>query len=63
MVSAWQGLTDILPSKTDINAGVVMCWEQNTQTIVMAGDARMLRVWDTEHELRLQDIPTGIKNS
>uniref|UniRef100_A0A6M2DI61 Putative guanine nucleotide binding protein mip1 n=1 Tax=Xenopsylla cheopis TaxID=163159 RepID=A0A6M2DI61_XENCH len=59
LVSAWQGLTDILPSKTDTNAGVVMCWEQSTQTIVMAGDTRVLRVWDTEHELKLQDIPTG----
>lgn len=42
--------------------GVVMTWEQWTQTLITSGDARVVRFWDAEKELKAFDIPTGILN-
>lgn len=36
-----------------------MCWEQWTQTTITSGDVRLIRIWDTERELKDYDIPTG----
>jgi regulator-associated protein of mTOR len=40
-------------------AGSVMSWEQRTQSVVVTGDVRIIRIWDAESELNVQDIPTG----
>ncbi|XP_073974210.1 regulatory associated protein of MTOR complex 1 isoform X2 [Rhodnius prolixus] len=41
------------------NSGVsVMAWDQVRQTMIVGGDNRVLRIWDAETELLLQDIPT-----
>jgi regulator-associated protein of mTOR len=40
-------------------AGLVMSWEQRTQNLVVTGDVRIIRLWDAESELKVQDIPTG----
>lgn len=39
--------------------GLLLCWEQWTQTVITTGDVRVLRFWDAEKELRAFDIPTG----
>lgn len=47
---------------TDVDiagAGLVMSWEQRTQNVVVTGDVRIIRMWDAESELKVQDIPTG----
>lgn len=36
-----------------------MEWQQQTQTLVVAGTARCLRVWDACSERKLLDISTG----
>jgi hypothetical protein len=40
-------------------AGAVVLWEQRTQNVVVTGDVRVIRIWDAESELKVQDIPTG----
>ena len=40
-------------------AGLVMSWEQRTQNLIVTGDVRIIRLWDAESELKVQDIPTG----
>lgn len=40
-------------------AGVLLSWEQWTQTLMTAGDHRAIRFWDVEREMRAFDIPTG----
>ncbi|KAF6096782.1 regulatory associated protein of MTOR complex 1 [Phyllostomus discolor] len=57
MVTAWQGLSDMLP--TTRGAGMVVDWEQETGLLVSSGDVRVVRVWDTDREVKVQDIPTG----
>ncbi|XP_068119978.1 regulatory-associated protein of mTOR isoform X2 [Hyperolius riggenbachi] len=72
MVTAWQGLSDMLPStrgltrrvsiyldKSKQGAGMVVDWEQETGLLVTSGDVRIIRIWDTEREMKVQDIPTG----
>uniref|UniRef100_A0A674DQZ7 Regulatory-associated protein of mTOR n=1 Tax=Salmo trutta TaxID=8032 RepID=A0A674DQZ7_SALTR len=74
MVTAWQGLSDMLPttrglarrvsicldrSKGQGGAGMVVDWEQETGLLMTSGDVRVIRIWDTEREMKVQDIPTG----
>ncbi|XP_020795488.1 regulatory-associated protein of mTOR isoform X6 [Boleophthalmus pectinirostris] len=57
MVTAWQGLSDMLP--TTRGAGMVVDWEQDTGLLMTSGDVRVIRIWDTDREMKVQDIPTG----
>ncbi|KAG9473482.1 hypothetical protein GDO78_004012 [Eleutherodactylus coqui] len=74
MVTAWQGLSDMLPStrgglarRVSIyldrskqgGAGMVVDWEQETGLLITSGDVRIIRLWDTDREMKVQDIPTG----
>ncbi|KAK2496543.1 hypothetical protein MC885_000490 [Smutsia gigantea] len=57
MVTAWQGLSDMLP--TTRGAGMVVDWEPETGLLMSSGDVRIVRIWDTDREMKVQDIPTG----
>ncbi|XP_077184334.1 regulatory-associated protein of mTOR isoform X3 [Paroedura picta] len=57
MVTAWQGLSDMLP--TTRGAGMVVDWEQESGLLMTSGDVRIIRIWDTDREMKVQDIPTG----
>ncbi|MBN3307550.1 RPTOR protein, partial [Amia calva] len=73
MVTAWQGLSDMLPTTRGLarrvsiyldrskqgGAGMVVDWEQETGLLMTSGDVRVIRVWDTDREMKVQDIPTG----
>ncbi|XP_014742919.1 PREDICTED: regulatory-associated protein of mTOR [Sturnus vulgaris] len=73
MVTAWQGLSDMLPSTRGLarrvsiyldrskqgGAGMVVDWEQETGLLMTSGDVRIIRIWDTDREMKVQDIPTG----
>ncbi|XP_053084071.1 regulatory-associated protein of mTOR isoform X3 [Pangasianodon hypophthalmus] len=93
MVTAWQGLSDMLPTtrvcgkafwncsvsrdsrenpgcsglarRVSIyldrskQGGMVVDWEQENGLLMTSGDVRVIRIWDTEREMKVQDIPTG----
>ncbi|GFG29093.1 hypothetical protein Cfor_00263 [Coptotermes formosanus] len=61
LVTAWHALADVSPVSRSLNAGagLVMSWEQRTQNLIVTGDVRIIRLWDAESELKVQDIPTG----
>ncbi|XP_064126664.1 regulatory-associated protein of mTOR isoform X5 [Loxodonta africana] len=73
MVTAWQGLSDMLPTTRGLarkvsicldsskqgGAGMVVDWEQETGLLMSSGDVRIIRIWDTDREMKVQDIPTG----
>lgn len=40
-------------------ARLVTKWEQESLTLAVTGDVRIVRLWDAETELKKQDIPTG----
>jgi len=40
-------------------ARLVTKWEQESLTLAVTGDVRIVRLWDAETELKKQDISTG----
>ncbi|CAH0563709.1 unnamed protein product [Brassicogethes aeneus] len=56
LVSAWQAFNDLRLPKL---SGVLLTWEQYTQTLITAGDHRCIRFWDAARELRAFDLATG----
>ncbi|EDO47933.1 predicted protein [Nematostella vectensis] len=59
VVTAWQALSGMLPSTRGSGSGLVVNWEQETGILLASGDVRFIRVWDTQREMKMQDIPTG----
>ncbi|CAG9766150.1 unnamed protein product [Ceutorhynchus assimilis] len=55
LVSAWQAFSNFKTKQT----GVLVAWEQWTQTVITTGDTRVLRFWDIEREMKAFDIPSG----
>ena len=52
MVSAWQGVNDMLP--TSKGSGLVMDWDQSNGIVYASGDVRVIRLWNAQHELKVQ---------
>uniref|UniRef100_A0A8D8PEE5 Regulatory-associated protein of mTOR n=1 Tax=Culex pipiens TaxID=7175 RepID=A0A8D8PEE5_CULPI len=63
LVTAWHGLFDFnSPTTAKVGTselGLVMAWHQKTQTIMAAGEAKYVRLWDAEREMKVCDIPSG----
>lgn len=49
MVSAFRALTDIVPSNK--NAGLVFDWQQGQGKLLVAGDVKVVRVWNAATEI------------
>ncbi|XP_065193871.1 regulatory-associated protein of mTOR-like isoform X1 [Sycon ciliatum] len=66
-VAAWRALTDLAPvprAATGLATqqpvpSLVLDWEQESGVLFASGNARIIRVWDTQREQIIQDIPTG----
>ena len=41
------------------SSGMILCWSQESSTLVASGDVRHVRLWDVNSERKIQDIPTG----
>lgn len=52
IVSAWQAITDMLPIAKA--AGLVVEWHQRAGIVYSSGDTRVIRLWDVDHELKIQ---------
>ncbi|XP_071105465.1 regulatory-associated protein of mTOR-like isoform X1 [Haliotis cracherodii] len=57
LVTAFQALSDMLPLSR--GSGLVCEWEQDSGMLLASGDVRVIRLWDTQKEMKLQDIPTS----
>ncbi|XP_061193905.1 regulatory-associated protein of mTOR-like isoform X1 [Saccostrea echinata] len=60
LVTAFQAITDLIP--TVRRAGLVMDWEQESGMLLASGDVRIIRIWDSQRETKVQDIPTGAES-
>lgn len=49
MVSAFRALTDLVPSNK--NAGLVFDWQQGQGKLLVAGDVKVIRVWNVGTEI------------
>lgn len=49
LVTAFRALTDLIPSNK--NAGLVFDWQQGKGQVLVAGDVKVIRVWDAGSEI------------
>ena len=49
IVSAFRGLTDLIPSTK--NAGLVLDWQQGPGKLLVSGDIKVIRIWNTATEM------------
>lgn len=56
LASSFRALSDLVVSDKQ-NAGLVFDWQQGQGRILVAGDDRVIRVWQAGHELCIGDIP------
>ena len=49
LVSAFRALTDLIPSNK--NAGLVLDWQQGQGKLLVAGDVKVIRVWNAATEI------------
>ena len=49
MVSSFRGLTDLVPSNK--NAGLVFDWQQGQGKLLVAGDVKVIRIWNAATEI------------
>ncbi|KAL8708095.1 MAG: hypothetical protein Q9220_006948 [cf. Caloplaca sp. 1 TL-2023] len=55
LVSAFRALTDLVPSTK--NAGLVLDWQQGQGKLLVAGDVKVIRVWNAATEICFSEIP------
>lgn len=57
LVSSWRALKDMEKSSSR-QSGLVTEWHQARGALFTGGDARIIKVWDFQHEMPIMDIPT-----
>ncbi|KAL6712529.1 Target of rapamycin complex 1 subunit kog1 [Coniothyrium glycines] len=55
LVTGFRALTDLVPSNR--NAGLVFDWQQGRGSILVAGDVKVIRVWNAGTEVCTSDLP------
>lgn len=55
LVSSWRGLTDLL--LTPRSTGLLTEWQQSRGSLLVTGDAKIIRIWDALTETVEVDIP------
>lgn len=58
LVTAFQAIED-QPTRSSRIFGLQTSWHQSTQTIFVGGESKLIRLWDAEKELKVQDIHTS----
>ncbi|GAA6056875.1 hypothetical protein JCM3770_005122 [Rhodotorula araucariae] len=59
LISSFQGISEELPrSSGEMDAGLVVEWQQGRGQLLMGGNVKYIRVWDATRELTIQDLPT-----
>ena len=55
LASAWRALTHMVPS--NVNSGMVLDWQQVNGQVLVAGDERVIRIWNAGSETCTHEIP------
>ena len=57
LVSAWRALTELPPGTKVVGSGLVADFQQDGGMLATSGDVNIVRIWNVERELLVQDIP------
>ncbi|KAK3934425.1 WD repeat-containing protein mip1 [Diplogelasinospora grovesii] len=55
LASAWRALRHMVPS--NVNSGMVFDWQQVNGQVLVAGDERVIRIWNAGKEMCTHEIP------
>lgn len=55
LASSWRALTHMVPS--NVNSGMVFEWQQVNGQVLVAGDERVIRIWNAGQEMCTHEIP------
>lgn len=58
LVSAFRALTDLVPSNK--NAGLVLDWQQGQGKLLVAGDVKVVKVWNAATEICTNVCPVNV---
>merc|ERR1712100_311796 len=58
LITAWRALTDMLAVPKSRGSGLLVDWRQHDGILAATGDSRIIRLWDSEKSLSIQDVPT-----
>ncbi|KAL2315196.1 Target of rapamycin complex 1 subunit mip1 [Schizosaccharomyces pombe] len=61
LVTSWNSLSDLVFG--DRNASLLMSWQQNCGHLLVAGDVRVIRIWDASKEICYANPPVRSSNS
>ena len=56
LVTSFQALSDLGPKKRFIGQNTIVDWQQESGLLFTSGDVNVIRVWNMEKELHVQDI-------
>jgi regulatory associated protein of mTOR len=56
VVTAFRGLNDLVPSTK--NVGLVLDWQQSQGRLLVAGDVKVIRVWNAATEICTNELPS-----
>jgi regulator-associated protein of mTOR len=59
LLTAWKVLSDVTLLHRNVGVGVVVDWQQQNQLMFASGNVGIIRLWDINKELPVQDIVTG----
>lgn len=57
LVTAWKAIQHLQPGSR--GSGLVFNWQQQHNLLFTSGDVDIIRIWDLEKEMYIQDIKTG----
>lgn len=63
LVTGFRTLSDSHSPQHKRRSGLVFDWNQGNGQLMTSGDVPIIRVWDVERELSIQDIPTGTETT
>jgi len=62
LVTGWRAINlegDLTPIVPRAGAGMVLDWQQKSELVIASGNVDVIKVWDVNKELSVQDIPTN----
>lgn len=57
LLTAWHVLDDLVPVR-GLAAGMVLEWQKKRDMLIASGNVDILKIWDLNKELAIQDLPT-----
>mmetsp|Transcript_24423 Transcript_24423/g.33532 ORF Transcript_24423/g.33532 Transcript_24423/m.33532 type:complete len:1323 (+) Transcript_24423:115-4083(+) len=59
LVTSFKGLTELSPSNKIVGNNMIVDWMQEPGLLLASGDVNLIRIWNIERELAVQEVSSG----